>query len=171
MCIDGMKDYYKYDNRKIIIKYPKLVYYTSYDKYFPTLDIKPYGSQIQFIQSCKKAFDPITGVIKNPVLILYKPMIGSGKTTASIALSQIVRDIKYLDQKNAKFQLVYSCVVSSVRIQVGRYAYSKKQKFALAAMQNYIKDTSMAYPRIINSWSCKNEKIVDLIITDPYSTY
>ena len=46
MCIDGMKDYYKYDNRKIIIKYPKLVYYTSYDKYFPTLDIKPYGSQI-----------------------------------------------------------------------------------------------------------------------------
>lgn len=29
-----------------MIKYPKLVYYTNYDKFFPTLDIKPYGSQI-----------------------------------------------------------------------------------------------------------------------------
>lgn len=48
-----MKKYYKYDNRTVIIRYPKLVYYTNYDKFFPTLDIKPYKSQIQFMNSVK----------------------------------------------------------------------------------------------------------------------
>ena len=57
MCVKGLKEYYKYDNKTVIIKYPKLVYYTSYDKYFPTLDIKPYKSQIQLIQSVKSAFN------------------------------------------------------------------------------------------------------------------
>lgn len=46
MCIKGLKEHYKYTNKKIIINYPKLVYYTNYDKFFPTLDIKPYPSQI-----------------------------------------------------------------------------------------------------------------------------
>jgi len=46
LCIKGLKDYYKYTNKKVIINYPKLVYYTRYDVYFPTLDIKPYPSQI-----------------------------------------------------------------------------------------------------------------------------
>jgi hypothetical protein len=46
MCIKGMKKFYKYTHKKIIINYPKLVYYTSYDIYFPTLDITPYPSQI-----------------------------------------------------------------------------------------------------------------------------
>ena len=32
-----------------MIRYPKLVYYTGYDRFFPTLDVKPYDSQIEFI--------------------------------------------------------------------------------------------------------------------------
>ena len=40
-----------------MIKYPKLIYYTNYDKFFPTLDIKPYLSQINFIQAIKSALN------------------------------------------------------------------------------------------------------------------
>ena len=61
-------------------------------------------------------------------------MIGSGKTSASIALSELVSQCKLVDQKNSNLQVVYSCLIGSVRVQVGRYAYNKKQKFALAAM-------------------------------------
>ena len=98
-------------------------------------------------------------------------MIGSGKTSASLALSQIIKDTKFADKKNSDYQIVYSCLIGSVRIQVGRYAYNKKQKFALAAMEKSIKDENYYYPRIINSYSCKNEKVVDLIISDLDCTY
>ena len=95
-CIKGLKEFYNYDNKTIILKYPKLIYYTSYDKFFPTLDIRPYKSQIQFVQAVKSAFNH-RGQVDKPKLILYKPMIGSGKTTAAIALSQMVRDFKMLE--------------------------------------------------------------------------
>ncbi len=132
-CIKGLKEYYKYDNKIVMIKYPKLVYYTNYDKFFPTLDIKPYDSQIEFIKAVKGALSN-KGSVDKPTLILYKTMIGSGKTSASIALSELVNQCKLVDQKNSKMQVVYSCLIGSVRVQVGRYAYNKKQKFALAAM-------------------------------------
>jgi|JI6StandDraft_1071083.scaffolds.fasta_scaffold269373_1 hypothetical protein len=45
-CLDGLMEYYHYNIKSVITKYPKLVYYTIYDHYFPTLDIKPYNSQI-----------------------------------------------------------------------------------------------------------------------------
>ncbi len=53
---------------------------------------------------------------------------------------------------------------------MGRYCYNKNVKFALAAMEKSIKDQSY-YPRIINSWSCRNEKVTDMLISDPYCTY
>ena len=81
-----MFNFVKYDNKIVMMKYPKLVYYTNYDKFFPTLDIKPYDSQIKFIQAVKSAFNE-KGSIEIPTLVLYKTMIGSGKTSASIALS------------------------------------------------------------------------------------
>jgi hypothetical protein len=119
-----MRDYYNYTNKKVIINYPKLVYYTSYDRFFPTLDIRPYPSQVDFMQSVKRALNE-NASIENPTLIFYKTMIGSGKTSASLALSQLIRETKLVDAKNSKYQLLYSCVIGSVRIQVGRYAYNK----------------------------------------------
>lgn len=67
-------------------------------------------------------------------------MIGSGKTSASMSLSNLIHETKLLDQKNFNYQVLYSCLIGSVRVQVGRYAYNKKQKFALAAMEKSIKD-------------------------------
>jgi hypothetical protein len=104
-CIKGLKEYYKYDNKVVMIKYPKLVYYTNYDKFFPTLDIKPYASQINFIQAVNSALND-KGSLSNPTLILYKTMIGSGKTSASIALSELVNQCKLVDQKNSKMQVL-----------------------------------------------------------------
>lgn len=98
-------------------------------------------------------------------------MIGSGKTSASLALSNLIHETKFVDQKNSDYQVVYSCLIGSVRVQVGRYAYNKNQKFALAAMEKSIKDGDYYYPRIINSYSCRNEKIVDLVISDLDCTY
>ena len=170
MCIKGLKDYYKYSNRKIIINYPKLVYYTNYDRFFPTLDIKPYPSQIDFIQAVKKAFND-KAVLANPTLILYKTMIGSGKTSASLALSSLIADTKLVDAKNSSCQVLYSCLIGSVRIQVGRYAYNKNQTFALAAMQKSIQDENYYYPRVINSYSCRDKEIVDLVISDLDCTF
>ena len=98
-------------------------------------------------------------------------MIGSGKTSASLALSQLVHECKLLDGRNNNLQVMYSCLIGSVRVQVGRYAYNKQQKFALAAMERSIRNDRYFYPRIINSWSCKNEKVVDLIISDLHCAY
>jgi hypothetical protein len=61
-------------------------------------------------------------------------MIGSGKTRASISLSNLINQTKHADQKNQNYQVLYSCLIGSVRVQVGRYAYNNSQKFALAAM-------------------------------------
>jgi hypothetical protein len=169
-CIRDLKEFYRYTNKTVIIKYPKLVYYTNYDKFFPTLDIKPYPSQIQFIQAVKSALNE-RGNIAKPTLIFYRTMIGSGKTSASLALSQLVHECKLLDGRNNNMQVLYTCLIGSVRVQVGRYCYNKQQKFALAAMEHSIKDENYYYPRIINSWSCRNENVVDLVISDPYCTY
>ena len=98
-------------------------------------------------------------------------MIGSGKTSASLALSQLTQECKLADPKNNNLQVLYTCLIGSVRVQVGRYCYNKKQKFALAAMERCLKDESFIYPRIINSWSCREEKVVDLVISDLYCTY
>jgi len=68
-------------------------------------------------------------------------------------------------------QVLYSCLIGSVRVQVGRYAYNKNQKFALAAMEKSIKDESYYYPRVINSYKNKYEKVVDLIISDLDCTF
>jgi len=67
-------------------------------------------------------------------------MIGSGKTSASLALTQLLHESKLLDAKNNNLQVMYSCLISSVRVQVGRYCYNKGQKFALSAMEPSIKD-------------------------------
>jgi len=61
-------------------------------------------------------------------------MIGSGKTSASLALAQVIRECKLLDAKNNNLQVLYNCLIGSVRVQVGRYCYNKQQTFALAAM-------------------------------------
>lgn len=83
-------------------------------------------------------------------------MIGSGKTSASLCLSNLINQTKLVDTKNANLQVLYSCLIGSVRVQVGRYVYNNKQKFALAAMEKSIKDEEYFYPRIINSYSVRN---------------
>ena len=100
-CLKRLKQYCNYTNEAIITKYPKLISITTYDKYFPTFDIKPSKSQVQLIQTIKSAFS-YKYLIETPLLILYKPMIGSRETTASIttAISNLVKDLKISNDKN-----------------------------------------------------------------------
>lgn len=123
-------EYYKYTAQNMMVKYPRLVYYTNYDQYFPTLDIKPYPSQIEFVNAVR---DAVTN--ERPTLIFYKTMIGSGKTSTAISLSSMIRELKYEDDKKYKhLQLIYCCTIKSVRSQVGKLAYNEKQNFALGTM-------------------------------------
>lgn len=166
--MDGLIQYYGYNIKKVINKYPKLVYYTEYDKYFPTLDIKPYNSQIEFVKLIK---DSLTS--DKPSMLFYKTMIGSGKTTASISVANLISEMKILnDKQNKHLQLIYCCVIKSVRAQVGKLAYNEGQKFALGAMDTLKNRKNLEnktpeqeglcdkepydfFPRIINSWSCE----------------
>lgn len=115
-------------------------------------------------------------------------MIGSGKTTASISIANIISEMKLLNDKQYKnLQLIYCCVIKSVRAQVGKLAYNEKLKFALGAMDTLKnrknlenktpeqeglcdKEPSDYFPRIINSWSCDQVEVVDLIIGDLFTT-
>ena len=110
---------------------------------------------MDLMQAVKKSLDE-NDRFSNPILIFYKTMLGSGKTSASIALSQFIKEIKKVNPDNYKTQLLYSCVVSSARLHVGNYAYRSGQKFGLAAMQTVSSDSSYIYPRIINSFAWKN---------------
>lgn len=83
----------------MLAKYPKLPYFNSYDRFFPTLDIKPYPSQMELMQAVKKSLDE-NDRFSNPILIFYKTMLGSGKTSASIALSQFIKEIKKANPEN-----------------------------------------------------------------------
>lgn len=113
-------------------------------------------------------------------------MIGSGKTTASISIANLIAEKKLLNDKLFKqLQLVYCCVIKSVRAQVGKLAYNESLKFALGAMdslknkknledksqENLVdKEPNEFFPRVINSWSCGEVEYVDLIISDLFTT-
>ena len=93
-CMEGLKEYYKYTALAMMVKFPKLVYYTNYDQYFPTLDVKPYPSQVDFVNTIRDAV-----VTNTPTLIFYKTMIGSGKTSTAISISSMIRELKLSDNK------------------------------------------------------------------------
>ncbi len=82
--MNTLKKKINFDIKKIFMSYPKLILITKYDKIFPHTNITPYKSQR----------DLIDNVINNEkCLIFYKAMIGSGKTTSIISISEYARKI------------------------------------------------------------------------------
>ncbi|ARF09724.1 hypothetical protein Indivirus_2_103 [Indivirus ILV1] len=136
-------------------KFPRLCLMTAYDTVFTNMSIKPYSSQKSLMNSIKQN-------IKTGGLYCYKAMIGTGKTTFAIALSEFTKNRRMVEKasgQKSKLQLLFSCSVEPVRHQVCRMAYNQQIPFGIGVKQN---DTV----RVINNFSCKNDDNRILIIAD-----
>nr|QBK88834.1 MAG: helicase [Mimivirus LCMiAC01] len=156
-CLDNLKSHCKFRNEYMFEHYPKLCLSTIYDKVFPSMSIKPYLSQIQLMETVKK---------NNRFLCRYNVMIGSGKTTISMALAKYVNEIRVLQKAGgteSKLQLIFSCSIDPVRQQVCMMAYNAGIPFGISVIEDDI-------VKVINNYNCRNDKERLLIVADLNST-
>jgi hypothetical protein len=143
-------------------KYPRLCLVTAYDTIFRSMSIKPYISQEKLLHEIKN---------RNSVLCFYQAMIGSGKTTLSIALSEYVNSLRILRKANkekSNLQLIFTCSVEPVRHQVCRMAYNQNIPFGIAVVdagenRKFLDSDSV---KIINNYNCSDDSKRLLIVTD-----
>lgn len=147
--------------KNIFSDYPKLIFSTKYDDFFENLDIKPFASQVDIMNIFKASL-----YSKSSTLFFYRPVIGSGKTTVCLAMAAAIFEYNRHYEKN--FGLIFCCGITQVRIQLGQMIYTalrhEKITFAVAAIDY---NNSL---RVINHFSCKDEKYPVLIIADMETT-
>lgn len=158
-CCEKLEIYVTFTYKTVFERYPKLVLSTCYDNIFPTMSIKPYDSQINLMNALKR---------HKKCLCLYSAMIGSGKTTLSVAIVKFVEKLRVLKKaKNNKsqnpIQVLFSCSVEPVRHQVSRMAYNMEIPFGIAIIQNGV-------VKVTNNYNCKKDINRLLIIADLNST-
>lgn len=137
-------------------RFPRLCIMTVYDTVFTNMSIKPYNSQ-------KELMDHIKNNINTPGIYCYKAMIGTGKTTFAIALSEFVNNKRIIEKANgnkSKLQLLFACCVEPVRHQVCQMAYNQQIPFGIGVID------SKGSHKIINNFSCKNDDDRILIVSD-----
>jgi hypothetical protein len=152
--LDKLIAEHEFSYRIIFSKYPRIIYSTKYDHIFPVMSIKPYVSQ-------NKLIDEIRG--QHECLVMYKAMIGSGKTSSIITLSSYIESERRSGRMKTT-ELIFCCSIEPVRHQVGFLAYNSEIKFGIATM-------GKEKTRIVNHFSCKKDENRILIIADPESTY
>jgi len=158
--LDILKENINFRYEIMFQKYPKLCITTKYDIIFSTMSIKPYGSQKELM---KILLDNNSG------FIIYKAMIGSGKTTLSVAISNYCSKIrsvqKAISSKKVErlTQVLFACSVEPVRLDVCRMAYNKNIPFGIGVM---IDDEI----KIINNFNCKDKEDRILIVADLETT-
>lgn len=160
ICYDIMQScarlaqYSKFNCELLFREYPKFIISTSYDKIFPAMRIKPYESQVSLMNVIKE---------NEKCLCLYSAMIGSGKTTFSMALIKFVEMMRLSKTQDKNLQVIFSCSVEPVRHQVSKMAYNKQIKFGIATIEkNGVKVT--------NNYNCKSNDERILIVADLNST-
>lgn len=137
-------------------KFPRLCLMTAYDTVFTNMSIKPYTSQKDLMNKIKEG-------IKTGGLYCYKAMIGTGKTTFAIALSEFTNRQRVIEKANgnkSKLQLLFACSVEPVRHQVCRMAYNQQIPFGIGVLEQN------GSVRVINNFSCKNDENRILIVAD-----
>jgi hypothetical protein len=152
---DILKQYCNFNYETMFEKYPKLCLSTKYDRVFPMMSIKPYHSQ-------KILMNAIRDKKNDKCLYLYKAMIGSGKTTFSVALNKYVEYLRIGESEN-QLQVIFACSVEPVRREVCRMAYNKDIPFGIAVMEH----NSV---RVINNYNCSKDENRILIVADLTTT-
>lgn len=108
---------------------PRLLIFTKYDEYLPTLGIKPRKNQIDLINLVRTNID-------RGFLISLKAMLSSGKTTSAIVcISEIVRLLnESLKSDEDRWQLLFVCNNNIVRLDAARIAWNGELKFGNATI-------------------------------------
>lgn len=148
----------KFKMETVFSRYPKLCISNSYNNLFPTMMVEPYDSQKQLMDSVKN---------NKSCLTMYRAMIGTGKTTVSIALVKYVESLrtvgKATNSTDANMQVIFACSVEPVRHQVCMMAYNKNIPFGIGTLEN-------SQPRVTNNYNCSEDKNRLLIVADLDST-
>src|SRR3989344_5218047 len=148
----------KYEfNGFVIYKHcPKLLVYTDYDIAVPSLEIRPKQHQIKLLSL-------IADNMLNGFLIIYNAMIGSGKTTAIVAIAQQIIKLR-IHTNNNELKLIFACNLESVKMQGANICYNANIPFAIGTLH---RETKEVY--IQKHFNCKGEdKNIIVIITSPF---
>ena len=161
--LNSLKSLINYNPLELLCKFPRLLISNIItEKYYKLKYIVPFEHQIELINILKNSFSDYNSKIPEtkikPNLIFLKTSIGSGKTTIALAISSL---IDWIRKKTniPEYSLIFACSIDIVRQYVGRIAYNSEITFGIAT--SFYKN-----PKIINSWSCRNVKNVNLIISD-----
>ena len=138
---------------------PKLLNYNVFtERYYKLKIIEAFDHQLQVIELLKNSFEDFDTNLKIRANLIYlKTSIGSGKTTLAIAIASLIDWIRN-KTKIQEYSLIFACSIDIVREYVGRMAYNSGISFAIAT-------SKFSEVKIINSFSCREVKNVNLIIT------
>lgn len=154
-----LKTYCSFSFEPVFANYPKLCLTTKYDTVFPTMAIKPYASQLEFMKA-------IQNIDNDELLLILKAMIGGGKTTMAIALAHHVIRLRELGKptnKNQSLQLLFACSSDFVRFDIARLAYASQIPLGIAVLENGVL-------KIIDNYNCGKPENRILLIADLEST-
>lgn len=168
------KKKYEFSINYLFCNYPELIYVTKYDGFFEKIDIHPFPSQENLIEIIKENLEAT-----NNLLLFYKTVVGSGKTSAALALLSLLKEYNEKHPKNQQISLLFCCGLTQVRVQVGQLVYNalnydKDLTFAIASTYPYfdaITNKQIKRVRIANHFSCENEENPLLVISDMETSY
>lgn len=126
---DNLFDMVKFNYETLCYNYPKYLYCTKFDILFPWSSIKPYESQIDFLDKVKNFHS------KNiPSLYFYPAAIGGGKTTSIVPLGRYIE--QYNKRTNNDVKIIFACSVEPVLIEVAKMFYNVDIPFAIIKIQD-----------------------------------
>ena len=163
---------------EIANKRPKLIFDTKYDCTISSIKLKPYDTQVEFMEVIKNN-------ISNGFLIYMRVLTGLGKTSLITSVCNYVNKIK---KTNMKVIFCCSDMLETVRIQVAKLMFNFNIKFGIGTgIRNNDPNKEPTY-QIKTSYNCgkindndtsnrdlpihiKKLKLCDMIICDYMTTY
>ena len=163
---------------EIANKRPKLIFDTKYDCAIPSIKLKPYDTQVEFMNVIKENMD-------NGFLIYMRVLTGLGKTSLITSVCNYVNKIK---KHNTKVIFCCSDMLETVRIQVAKLMFNFSIKFGIGTgIRNSDPNKEPTY-QIKTSYNCgkindndqsnrdlpihlKKLKMCDMVICDYMTTY
>jgi hypothetical protein len=161
---------------EIANKRPKLIFDTIYDSTISDIKLKPYDTQIEFM-------DIIKNNTEDGYLIYMRVLTGLGKTSLITSVCNYVNNIK------KQYKVIFCCsdMLETVRIQVAKLMFNFNIKFGIGTGIKNNDSTKDPTYQIKTSYNCgkindtessknlpmhlKKLKMCDMIICDYMTTY